>query len=93
MQSEKALSAYELIEDVISRGKTFHAIYRILDYQKSTIDTWVKSTNKYVACSHCLRPWACYISSHLRVCKAEEVNASLSTISVIEAAPKRRALV
>ncbi len=92
LQSEKALSAYELIEDCNkSGGKNISAmsIYRILDYLKSQrLIHKLNLTNKYVACSHI----ACdhgHVTSQFLICggcsKVEEVNASPSTISAIEA--------
>ena len=92
LQSEKALSAYELIEDCNkSGGKNISAmsIYRILDYLKSQrLIHKLNLTNKYVACSHIARDRG-HVTSQFLICggcsKVEEVNASPSTISAIEA--------
>ena len=92
LQSEKALSAYELIDDCNKTGEkniSAMSIYRVLDYLESQrLIHKLNLTNKYVACSHI----ACehgHVTSQFLICggcsKVEEVNVSASTISALEA--------
>lgn len=92
LQSEKALSAYELIDDcnkTSEKNISAMSIYRILDYLESQrLIHKLNSTNKYVACSHI----ACehgHDTSQFLICggcsKVKEVNVSASTISALEA--------
>ena len=92
LQSEKALSAYELIDDCNKQAKkniSAMSIYRILDYLESQrLIHKLNLTNKYVACSHI----ACehgHVTSQFLICgecnKVEEVNVPLSTISALKA--------
>ena len=92
LQSEKALSAYELIDDCNKKAKkniSAMSIYRILDYLESQrLIHKLNLTNKYVACSHI----ACehgHVTSQFLICggcsKVEEVNFSPSAISALEA--------
>ena len=92
LQSEKALSAYELIDDCNKTGEkniSAMSIYRVLDYLESQrLIHKLNLTNKYVACSHI----ACehgHVTSQFLICggcsKVEEVNVAASTISALEA--------
>ena len=92
LQSEKALSAYELIDDCNRNGgKNISAmsIYRVLEYLESQrLIHKLNLTNKYVACSHIVCEHG-HDTSQFLICsgcsKVEEVNVSTSTISALEA--------
>ena len=92
LQSEKALSAYELIADCNKTGEkniSAMSIYRILQYLESQrLIHRLNLTNKYVACSHI----ACehgHLTSQFLICggcsKVKEVSVSASTISALKA--------
>ena len=92
LRSDKALSAYELIDDCNKNGErniSAMSIYRILDYLESQrLIHKLNSANKYVACSHIVCDHK-HGSSQFLICggcsKVEELNVPPTTISALKA--------
>ena len=91
LQSEKAMSAYELVDYCNSEfGDTMPAmsVYRILDFlQEELLVHKLNSTNKYVACSHITCDHDHEITQFLicsKCLQVKEININQSTIKALQ---------
>lgn len=91
LQSEKALSAYELIDLCRTKfGETLQAMsmYRILDFlQSEQLVHKLNLANKYIACAHIICDHEHFVSQFL-ICdecqKVKEIRISKSSIAELE---------
>jgi Fur family zinc uptake transcriptional regulator len=87
LESDKALSAYELIDECKARfDKTLPAtsMYRILEFlKKERLVHKLSLANKYVACSHITRDHECGASQFLICTKCQKVKEVSVKASVV----------
>ena len=96
LQSDRALSAYELIDVCKDRyGDTLQAasMYRILDFlNKEQLVHKLSLANQYVACSHITCDHDCTVSQFL-ICnkckKVKEIGVASSTVDEFQSAINR----